>query len=269
MEQQRLRVALVDDHADVRELLRLTLELDGRFELVGQGRDGIEAVELAAATAPDLLLLDRQMPRMGGLEALPRIREASPHTSVILYTAYDEEGTHQAAIAAGALDVLVKSTVGAAFVDELAGVLLRHWAGGDGDVEVSMPPVPVAAALAAIDGAERLLAAVRTHPDLCDPVPEEVLDALGAFLARWRSMARGSDQFAVRAAVPAPLLESIAEAWITLAGIPAERLAARGVAVDLEVGRDFFDAMGEAVAGAIERRAAGRLLADRLRRRRG
>src|SRR4051794_14081795 len=96
-EQDLVRVLVVDDLDDIRQVVRLTLELDGRYHVVGEATDGIEAIEQARKLQPDVVLLDRSMPRLGGLEALPEVRSAAPAAAVILYTAESDEQLRQAA----------------------------------------------------------------------------------------------------------------------------------------------------------------------------
>lgn len=82
------RVVLADDLADVRLLARMTLEDSGYFTVVGEAADGREAIELAGSLKPDVLLLDLSMPRMDGVEALPRICDASPETKVVVLSSF-------------------------------------------------------------------------------------------------------------------------------------------------------------------------------------
>jgi two-component system, chemotaxis family, chemotaxis protein CheY len=77
------RVLIVDDAADIRALVRLTLDRDGH-EVVGEGRDGREAIELTASLNPDVVVLDVRMPNMTGLEALPMITRAAPDARVVV-----------------------------------------------------------------------------------------------------------------------------------------------------------------------------------------
>jgi DNA-binding NarL/FixJ family response regulator len=81
-----IRLVLVDDEPDIRELLQLRLERDGGFVIVGQAADGPEAVDVCAETQPDVLLLDVAMPGGDGLDSVIDIRRASPQTIVIIYT---------------------------------------------------------------------------------------------------------------------------------------------------------------------------------------
>ena len=76
----RVRVALADDDEDIRLLLRLAFEADDRFDVVGEAADGAGAIALAADTDPDVLVLDRQMPVLDGVAALPEIRRRAPRS---------------------------------------------------------------------------------------------------------------------------------------------------------------------------------------------
>ncbi len=127
-----VRVVVVDDSDDVRLLLRVVLQRDGRFDVVGEAADGREAIECVTATQPDLVVLDRQMPRLGGIEALPEIRDAAPGASVILYTAHPDDRLHDEARAAGAAGVLTKNVVGEEFVDQLTSLLRSESGEADG-----------------------------------------------------------------------------------------------------------------------------------------
>ena len=100
-------VLLVDDEPFLRQRLRDVLEDEG-LEVVGQAGDGEEAVAQAAALRPDVVLLDLRMPGVGGLEALPRVREAVPQARVVVVSAYDDSGLQDQALAAGADAYFVK-----------------------------------------------------------------------------------------------------------------------------------------------------------------
>lgn len=78
------KVLLVDDVADLRFLLRVVLETDGSFEVVGEAGDGESAVEICTRTRPDVIVLDLSMPTMDGLEALPRLRELAPDAVILV-----------------------------------------------------------------------------------------------------------------------------------------------------------------------------------------
>jgi YesN/AraC family two-component response regulator len=89
--------------------LRLTLELDGRFEIVGEAANGKEAVQLAADEHPDVVILDLAMPVMDGMEAIPQIREVSPETKIVMLTGFDSGRLSEQAMSLGAHAYLEKS----------------------------------------------------------------------------------------------------------------------------------------------------------------
>ena len=86
-----IRVLLVDDVADVRRLVRVALKHHGGFEVVGEAEAGTRAIELAATTRPDIVLLDLGLPDIAGRELLTRLRDEAPHTKVIVFTGQDVE----------------------------------------------------------------------------------------------------------------------------------------------------------------------------------
>jgi CheY-like chemotaxis protein len=111
-----LRVVIADDEQMHRELIRRILTASGRFVVVGEAEDGKIAVEIAEREAPDLVVLDLSMPRMGGLEALPRILAGSPNTKVVILSGRALEGDN---IPDGATGLLTKGLSPAEFVGEL------------------------------------------------------------------------------------------------------------------------------------------------------
>ena len=98
----RLRVVIADDVSAMRALLRRLLEDTATFEIVGEASDGEEAVEMAGAFHPDLLLLDLSMPLMDGLSAIPDIRRSSPSTRIVVLSAMDPGRVREQALASGA-----------------------------------------------------------------------------------------------------------------------------------------------------------------------
>src|SRR2546423_11695498 len=93
------RVVLADDFEDMRQLVRLSLERSGRFEVVGEAENGVEAIERATELQPDIFILDLSMPVLSGLEALPRIRAASPATKVVVLSGLDRSRLESDAMA--------------------------------------------------------------------------------------------------------------------------------------------------------------------------
>jgi PAS domain S-box-containing protein len=102
-------IVIVDDAPDVRSVLRTRLRVSGAFDVVGEAADGMQAVAVAAEQQPTVMLLDVSMPVMDGLEALPRIREVSPLTRVVLFSGFEEQGLVDRARALGAADFFEKS----------------------------------------------------------------------------------------------------------------------------------------------------------------
>ena len=107
-ESRRIRVLLADDHSITREGLQVLLERSEEFEVVGQARDGVEAVEAASELSPDVIVMDVMMPRKDGVEACREIMESLPATRVIMLTASTEAEAVIEAVAAGASGYLQK-----------------------------------------------------------------------------------------------------------------------------------------------------------------
>ncbi len=104
-----IRVLLADDHAVVRKGIREFLEEDPEIVVVAEAGDGIEAVRLAAEHAPDVAVLDIQMPRLTGIEATRQIKAALPGVRVLILTAYEDDPYVFALLRAGADGYLLKS----------------------------------------------------------------------------------------------------------------------------------------------------------------
>ena len=101
-------VLLVDDHAMVRSGLSALLAATADLTVVGQARDGAEAVELAGRVRPDVVLMDLSMPVMDGIEATRRIVAADPEAKVVVLTSFSEAAKVTEALAAGAIGYLLK-----------------------------------------------------------------------------------------------------------------------------------------------------------------
>ncbi len=87
-----IRVLLVDDVVHVRQLVRSALRLRGGFEVVGEAEQGTEAVRLSSELQPDLVVLDLGLPDLAGHEVLTRVRAASPHSKVVVFSGADDSG---------------------------------------------------------------------------------------------------------------------------------------------------------------------------------
>jgi DNA-binding NarL/FixJ family response regulator len=99
---------IVDDHAVVRQGLRTFIDLQDDMQVVGEGENGLQAVELAGRLQPDVILLDLVMPQMDGVEATRKILERSPHSRVLILTSFGEDDKVFPAIRGGAQGYLLK-----------------------------------------------------------------------------------------------------------------------------------------------------------------
>jgi two-component system, NarL family, response regulator DesR len=114
-----VRVLVVDDHALFAEALMLTLGIDDRIEVVGSASSGFEAVSLAEALRPDVVLMDVHMPSMDGIEATRRVRNVSPGSRVVMVTAARSPEVAYHALAAGAERCLTKDTPALKLIDAI------------------------------------------------------------------------------------------------------------------------------------------------------
>jgi two-component system, NarL family, response regulator NreC len=104
----RIRVLISEDHALFREGLRALLSAHPTLEVVGDARDGNEAVQLAKSLRPDVILMDMEMPELNGLEATRRVRRAVPASRVLMLTLYDDEEVVAECLEAGAAGYVLK-----------------------------------------------------------------------------------------------------------------------------------------------------------------
>jgi DNA-binding NarL/FixJ family response regulator len=102
-----IRLMLADDHRMLREGLRRSMTEQG-FDVVGEARDGDEAVRLADELQPDVILMDVTMPEMDGVEACRQVRTQQPDTKVVMLTMHADQEVLANAIRAGACGYLVK-----------------------------------------------------------------------------------------------------------------------------------------------------------------
>ncbi len=126
-----IRVLIVDDHALVRQGLRSFLELSDQspdaqghtlpIQIVGEAGNGREAVELALSEQPDVVLLDLVMPDLDGVHAIPKIREGSPGSRILVLTSFSEDDKILPAIQAGAHGYLLKDIAPQALAQAIRG----------------------------------------------------------------------------------------------------------------------------------------------------
>lgn len=164
----RIRVAVADDQAIIRDGLVTVLGLLPDIEVVGEAADGEEAVALAVAAHPDVLLMDLRMPVLDGAEATARVRQAAPETAVLILTTYADDESILGALRAGARGYLTKDAGRA----ELAAAV-RAVASG----QTTLAPEVGARVIGALTGTAR---AAEVAPP----------DAAGALVVRFPSLTR-------------------------------------------------------------------------------
>ena len=202
------RVLIVDDHPLTRDALRGLLTASG-FDVVGEASTGVEAVELVGEPLPDLVLLDLGMPDMGGLEALPKLRQRAPGTEVVVLTAAADDASLLAAIRAGASGYLLKSEPPERIASFLRGVVR-------GETALS----------GAVAG--RLLDEVRQGSRPAEHVPQSVADALSArelevLLLLDRHL--GTDEIAQRLFISEHTVRSHVKSLLAKLGVSSRREA--------------------------------------------
>jgi DNA-binding NarL/FixJ family response regulator len=117
-----IRVLVVDDHAVVREGLRHVLSDEHGFTVVGEARDGADALVQAASTAPDVVLLDLTMPGTGGLTAAEQLRAAVPACRILILTMHEHGEYVIQAVRAGAHGYVLKDSAPAELRDAIRAV---------------------------------------------------------------------------------------------------------------------------------------------------
>src|SRR5262245_36395636 len=105
---KKLRLLLVDDHAVVREGLRLLLNDSSRFDIVGDAADGLAALAAVERLQPDIVVVDVSLPGMNGAQLTRRLKQLYPGIKVIAFTVHDEGGYLQTLIDAGASGYVLK-----------------------------------------------------------------------------------------------------------------------------------------------------------------
>src|SRR6188508_1391048 len=153
-----IRILIADDHSVVRQGLRMFLGLDPELEVIGEARDGAEALQRAHELHPDVVLIDLLMPVMDGIAAIGAIRRELPDVEVIALTSVLDDSSVVGAVRAGAIGYLLKDTE----ADDLCRAIK---AAAAGQVQLS----PKAAA--------RLMREVRV-PDSPEALTEREVDVL-------------------------------------------------------------------------------------------
>jgi NarL family two-component system response regulator YdfI len=105
-----IRIVVADDHLIIRQGLRLILETQEGFEMVGEAADGAEAVNLCEELKPDVVLMDLRMPGIDGLTAIERLRTSQPGIAVVILTTFNEDDLMMRGLRLGAKGYLLKDT---------------------------------------------------------------------------------------------------------------------------------------------------------------
>lgn len=119
----RFRTVIADDLPEMRRLLKRVVERGGRFEVIGEAGNGLEAIVAVREQQPDLLLLDISMPVCDGLEALPQVRASSPRTVVAMVSGFEAGRLESTARKLGASAYLEKGMQPDEIVDVLLAVM--------------------------------------------------------------------------------------------------------------------------------------------------
>jgi DNA-binding NarL/FixJ family response regulator len=117
-----LHILIADDHGIVRSGIRMLIDRHPGMHVVAEAEDGIQAVELAQATHPDVAILDVTMPRMTGLQAAREIRAHAPNTSVLLLSMHDDERYFFDAVEVGANGYVLKRSADTDLIDAIQAV---------------------------------------------------------------------------------------------------------------------------------------------------
>lgn len=119
---EQIRVLIADDHAVVREGLRSLINSEPGMEVLGEAKDGIEAVNKSRALHPDVLLLDLVMPRMDGLEVISTLAKSDSAIRILVLTSFAEDEKVFTAIKTGALGYLLKDSMPEDLLDAIRDV---------------------------------------------------------------------------------------------------------------------------------------------------
>jgi DNA-binding NarL/FixJ family response regulator len=120
-----LRILVVDDHPVVRRGLKTLLSGHPGWEVVDEAVDGAEAVDKAGKLAPDVVILDLSMPKLGGLEACRKIRKVAPEAEILVVTQHESSQMMREARLAGARGYVVKANIARDFMNAVDAVS-RH-----------------------------------------------------------------------------------------------------------------------------------------------
>jgi DNA-binding NarL/FixJ family response regulator len=196
-----IRILLADDHAVVRQGLKMFLELDADLEVVGEAENGEQAVCLASSLNPDVVLMDLLMPVMDGILATRTIRKEIPDTEVIALTSVLEDASVMGAMRAGAIGYLLKDTK----ADELCRAIKAAAAG-----QVQLSP----------QAAARLMREVQL-PDSPEKLTERETDVL-----RLLALGRANKEIALELGIGEKTVKTHVSSILSKLGVPSRTQAA-------------------------------------------
>jgi DNA-binding NarL/FixJ family response regulator len=121
---EKIKVLIADDHAIVREGIRMIVSLQNDIEVVGEAANGFEAIEKSLHLMPDVILMDIAMPGLGGLEATVEILKSRPQSKILVLTQYDNTEYIYRFLKAGAVGYVLKKAVGSDLVAAIRAVYI-------------------------------------------------------------------------------------------------------------------------------------------------
>lgn len=107
---EKIKILIADDQKLIREGLKVLLEMEEDFEIIGEATNGVEAYEFYIKLKPDIILMDIQMPVMNGVEAIKKIKEVDSQAKIIILTTFDDDQYVYDGLKSGALGYVLKDT---------------------------------------------------------------------------------------------------------------------------------------------------------------
>lgn len=123
---EKIKILIVDDQKLIREGLKVLLELEKDFLIVGEASNGLEAYEAYIKLKPDVVLMDIQMPVMNGVEAIKKIKEFDENSKIIILTTFDDDQYVYDGLKSGALGYILKDTS----IEKLSETIKIVYSGG-------------------------------------------------------------------------------------------------------------------------------------------